>query len=150
MTLRKFNRPIVANNGIDRFFNDFFYLPNATSNDSKNTFRSQVPAVNITEEDENFIISVAAPGMKKADFSIEINDGTMSISGELSAKAEEETEKFTRREFNFSSFERRFTLPENIKEDKVKASYKDGILNVEIPKETSKEIKDKKKLISIS
>ncbi|MBD3635899.1 MAG: Hsp20/alpha crystallin family protein [Crocinitomicaceae bacterium] len=109
----------------------------------------EVPAVNISEDDNNFDISVAVPGMNKEDFNISIDDGVMTISAETKSENEEKEENFTRREYNYSSFERRFTLPENAKEDAVEASYKNGILKIQIPKLMEDEQKNKK-VITVS
>lgn len=150
MTIRKLNRPLRSTNDFDQIFNDFFHRPVATINEGKKKFLGEVPAVNISESDESFDIDVAAPGMKKADFEIEINEGILTISSAKKEEKEEKSDQFTRREFNYSTFERRFTLPENVEEKKVKASYTDGILKIEIPKSKAEDQKDKKRLITIS
>ena len=76
--------------------------------------------------------------------------GVMSISSVVKEESTSEEENFTRREFNYSSFERRFTLPENAKEEEVNATYIDGILKIEIPKMKAEEVNDKKKTITVS
>lgn len=149
MTLRKLNRPFTFNNDFDQFFNDFFQSP-TVSKGAKKVSWGAVPAVNIQETEEGYDISVAAPGMNKEDFKIELNEGVMSISSETKSEKEDTNDNFTRREFNYSSFERRFTIPENVKEEDVKASYSDGILKIEIPKMKEEEQKETKKLITIS
>lgn len=148
MTIRRLNRPFTFNNDFDRFFNDFFNAPTQSGTVKRKTDAS-LPAVNIEESEEAFHISVAAPGKQKEDFNIEIHDGIMSISSEESTESTSEEPNFTRREFNYSSFERRFTLPENIAEDNVKAEYVDGILKIAIPKVTEQP-KENKKTITIS
>lgn len=150
MTIRKLHRPVRSTNDFDQIFNNFFHRPVATINEGKKKFFGEVPAVNISESDKSFDINVAAPGMKKTDFKIEINEGVLTISSEQKEENEEAADKFTRREFNYSTFERRFTLPENAEEKKVKASYTDGILKIEIPKSKVEDQKDKKTLIAIS
>ncbi|MEX1003272.1 MAG: Hsp20/alpha crystallin family protein [Crocinitomicaceae bacterium] len=147
MTLRKYNKPYSLSHDFDRFFNDFFLTPKIIG-DSGNDLMSNIPAVNIEEENEQFAIQLAAPGMKKDDFKIEIDDGVMTISSETKEEHESANDKFTRREFNYSSFSRSFTLPENIDEDGVKAQYKDGILTIAVPK--TKEVAQKSRLIDIS
>ena len=148
MTLiRRTNKPYSLSNEFDRFFNDFFLTPKATVADDRGLI-SSMPAVNIEEQDNQFAISVAAPGMKKDDFKIEIEDGIMTISSEKKEEKETKEENFTRREFNYSSFRRSFTLPENIDEEAVKAKYQDGILNITVPK--TKEVPQKSRLIDIS
>lgn len=150
MTIRKLNRPFTFNNDLDQFFNDFFQAPEATIKDRKKRFWGEVPAVNISETDKDYNISVAAPGMSKEDFKIEIDEGIMSISSSVKEESTSEEENFTRREYNYSSFERRFTLPENVKDEEVNATYIDGILKIVIPKLNPEEKNDKKKTIKVS
>lgn len=150
MTIRKLNRPFTFNNDLDQFFHDFFQAPEATLKERKKKFYGEVPAVNISESDSGYSISVAAPGKSKEDFKIEIDEGIMSISSSTSEETTSEEENFTRREYNYSSFERRFTLPENVKEDEVNATYVDGILRIEIPKLNPDEKEDTKKTVQIS
>jgi HSP20 family protein len=97
---------------------------------------SMIPAVNIRENEEAFMLDLAAPGMKKADFKINLDNNVLSISSEKKQEHEEENsnEKWTRREFAYSSFCRTFTLPKSVDLDKIKADYKEGILAVSLPK----------------
>lgn len=110
------------------------------SNDLPSVFKSNfntgmsLPKVNISETDNAFKVSLAAPGMKKEDFSIEIDNGILSISSQMEQDNRTEEEQFTRREFQYASFQRSFTLPESVQSEKIKASYNDGILNLELPK----------------
>ena len=150
MTIRRLNRPFTYDSNFDQLFNDFFAAPKASTKEGKKRTFGEVPAVNISETENSFDISVAAPGMKKSDFQIEINEGVMSISSEKSSEENETKSNFTRQEFNYSSFERRFTLPENIDENEVVATYEDGILQVVLPKAKEEEVKETKKLITIS
>lgn len=95
---------------------------------------TNVPAVNIKENEVNFELELAIPGYKKVDFKVEIDDNVLTISSE--AKSENGTKEgnYTRREFSFSSFKRAFTLPETIDEAKINANYEDGILRFSLPK----------------
>ena len=97
-----------------------------------------IPAVNIQEKNTNFVVQLAVPGLKKENFNIEVEDDVLKISAEVSSEKEEkntETEtKFTRKEFNYSSFKRSFTLPENVNVDEVNATYKEGVLEITLPK----------------
>ncbi len=95
-----------------------------------------VPAVNVRETAAGFHIEVAAPGMKKEDFSLNLDRNLLTISAEeRSEQSEKDTEgKYTRREFSYRSFKRAFTLPEAADSDKVEATYKDGILTIAVPK----------------
>ena len=97
---------------------------------------STLPAVNVRENQNEFIIEVAAPGMKKDDFNLDFDNGRLTISSELSEESKnDEGEKFTRREYYYRSFQRSFTVPQNIVDsDKIQAKYTDGILKVTLPK----------------
>lgn len=95
---------------------------------------NNVPAVNIKENEKDFELELAVPGRKKEDFNIEVDDNVMTVSSEVKNENEITEENFTRKEFGFTSFKRAFTLPETIDEDKIKASYEDGILKFTLPK----------------
>ena len=97
---------------------------------------STLPAVNVKENDDEFILDVAAPGMKKSDFKINYDNGRLTISSEISNEnIEKEGERTTLQEFNYRSFQRSFNVQENIVDpDKIKARYEDGILHVTLPK----------------
>jgi HSP20 family protein len=95
---------------------------------------SMIPAVNIRESEDAFILDLAAPGKKKEDFKINLDNNVLSISAEQKQQDEETNERWTRREFAYSSFTRSFTLPKSVDLDKIKADYKDGILAVSLPK----------------
>ena len=97
---------------------------------------SSMPAVNVKESENEFNIEVAAPGMKKDDFSVSVDNDRLTISAERKdEKKDEDNENFTRQEFSYQSFQRTFQLPNNVVDaDKIKASYNNGILNVNVPK----------------
>ncbi len=144
MTLVKFrNRDLFPT-----FFNDFF---NRDIFDLSNTTfdNSTMPAVNIKETKDEYVVEMAAPGMKKDDFKIELDNNLLVISSEVEAKNEEkENGQFTRREFSYSAFKRSFTLPKTIEEKSIKANYSEGVLTINLPKR--EEAKEKpKRLISI-
>ncbi len=102
------------------------------------------PSVNVVETTENFRIDVAAPGVPKENFKINIEKNLLTISASnQSEKTEESKEedkntRFTRREFNYASFQRSFHLPENIQTEDISANYEQGILTLTLPKATSK------------
>src|SRR5699024_2319013 len=81
--------------------------------------RFSVPAVNLKETDAGYEVHLAAPGLKKEDFKISLEDKVLTISSEKSTESEEKEEKFTRKEYSYSSFSRSFTLPENIDKESV-------------------------------
>jgi HSP20 family protein len=93
-----------------------------------------VPAVNIKELNSQFEIELAAPGMKKDDFEIEVEDGVLSISSTQEEEQVNEKGKFTRREFSYSSFRRSFSLPDSVDSTNIDATYKEGVLLVLLPK----------------
>jgi HSP20 family protein len=93
-----------------------------------------VPAVNIVESKEEYKLSIAVPGMKKSDFEINVEGNMLTISSEKTEESEDSDFKFTRKEYNYSSFSRSFTLPDEISKDKIQASYTDGVLHLTLPK----------------
>ena len=131
MSLIKY-RPFRTNN-LDRFFNDFHAMSNMDffHNDRSNT----LPAVNVTELDGSFEISLAAPGYDKEDFEVVVDQGHLVISVEKEKSSEETNNgRFTRKEFNYSSFTKRFHLSKEIDQEDISAEYENGILKVSLKK----------------
>jgi HSP20 family protein len=93
-----------------------------------------MPAVNIVDNKDDFSVSVAVPGMKKEDFNIDVNGNMLTISCEKEENKEQKEAKFTRKEYNYSSFSRSFTLPDEVNKEKINARYEDGVLNLSLPK----------------
>jgi HSP20 family protein len=94
-----------------------------------------IPAVNVKEDDNKFEIEVAAPGMKKDDFRVKLENDLLTICSERKDEKNEKNENYSRREFSYQSFQRSFNLPEgHILSDKISAKYNDGILHIELPK----------------
>src|SRR5438034_9742490 len=94
-----------------------------------------VPAVNIAENNNDYKVTVAAPGLKKNDFKINVDGNLLTISAETEeTKEEKDDERYTRKEYNYSSFSRSFTLPEEVNREKIDASYEDGVLKLTLPK----------------
>lgn len=93
-----------------------------------------IPAVNIVENKDHYQLSLSAPGLKKADFKIDLDDDILTISSEKEDNKEEKDGKYTRQEYNYSSFSRSFTLPAGADKEKVSAKYEDGVLKVNIPR----------------
>jgi len=116
----------------DRFFdNELLDWSNRNFSPTNTT----LPSVNIKENDEGFEVELAAPGLEKKDFKIELNNNLLTISSEKKIESEvKEGEQFTRREFSYQSFSRSFTLPNSANAEKVAAKYDNGILRVMIPK----------------
>ena len=92
------------------------------------------PAVNVVEGENGFRIELAAPGFNKSDFKLNLEKNQLTISAQKEEKTTETNEKYTRKEFNYASFQRVFTLPNSVDSEKIGALYTDGILNVTLPK----------------
>lgn len=93
-----------------------------------------VPSVNIREQKDDFSVTLAVPGMKKSDFKIELDGNQMMISSEKEETTENSEENYSRKEYNYSSFCRSFTLPESVDTGKISATYRDGLLSLLLPK----------------
>lgn len=101
-----------------------------------------LPSVNIKEGTDEFEVNMAAPGLDKKDFKIELDNGVLTISSEKKVEKEiKKGQKFTRREFSYQSFNRTFTLPDIVEADKISAKYENGILKVVIPKKEEAKIR---------
>lgn len=132
MTLVKFN-PEKRNNSLlpgfsdvfDSIFNDTFF------NDRMVT---RVPAVNISETENNYHVELAAPGLKKEDFNLNLERNVLNISVEQTASQQDNQKNYSKREYSYSSFVRSFTLPESADDSQINASYNDGILRIDIAK----------------
>ena len=125
----------IAKNGgrIPALFDDFFKPWNEWFDTSSWPRTMNVPAVNITENKDSYLVSLAAPGMKKEDFRIDVDGNMLTISSEKEESKEEKDKKFTKQEYNYSSFSRSFTLPDQINKEKIEAKYEDGVLKVTLP-----------------
>lgn len=116
-------------------FDDFFKPWNEWFDDSSLWGRTlTVPAVNIREDKDNFLVTLAAPGMKKDDFEIDMEGNMLSISCEKEETKEEEEVKYNRKEYNYTSFCRSFTIPQEVNKDKIEAKYEEGVLKLVLPK----------------
>jgi len=93
-----------------------------------------VPSANVTETPKEYLVELAAPGLNREDFKVEVNDRVLTISSEKNEEKKEEKEGYSKREFSYNSFSRSFSLPDNVKEGNIDAKYKDGILKISIPK----------------
>ena len=113
---------------MDEFFNDAI-------NANRDSF---VPSIDISESNDQFMISAQLPGMKKEDINISLENGRLSLSGERTFKQEEEGKTFHRVETKYGSFNRSFQLPDNVDEDSIQASYENGLLNITINKQENK------------
>jgi len=137
-----------SNEMFPSFFDDFFGRDWFFDNDLNS--KGTLPSVNIKENEDGYAVEMAAPGMNKKDFKIEIDNNTLTISYEKETKSENDrNDKFTRREFNYQSFSRSFTLPNTVEAEKIEAKYNEGILSLRIPKKDEAKQKPSR-LISIS
>lgn len=94
-----------------------------------------MPAVNVSETNDDFIIKVAAPGMKKEDFKISFQNNLLTISSEKKVEEKQDDAEYSRREFNYQSFQRTFKVRNmDVDAEKISAKYTDGILNIKLPK----------------
>jgi HSP20 family protein len=132
MTLVKFNGN-RTNNALLPGFNDVF---ESILNDTFFTDRmvTRVPAVNISESADKYFIELAAPGLKKGDFKISIDDNHLNVSVEQQNEQADNNRKFNKREFSYTSFVRSFTLPDMADHNRVEALYEDGVLCIEVAK----------------
>jgi HSP20 family protein len=115
---------VVLNDFLNRSISDI------VGSDLSNSY----PAVNIHEDDNNFEIALAAPGLAKEDFQIQLDKNQLTISAKKEAEQKTEGTRYTRREFNYSAFKRNFTLPEHIDKSNIKANYQNGVLELLVPK----------------
>jgi len=128
----------------DRFFdNDLFDWSNRNYSNTNTT----LPSVNIKENTDGYEVEMAAPGLQKTDFKIELNNSLLTISSEKKVENEtKEGEQFSKKEFSYQSFSRSFTLPNSVDSEKIEAKYENGILKVNIPKKEEAKPKPAKQI----
>ena len=146
MSLIKRSNGSGSDSSVRTILSDFFDADRFFSNSIFN--EEWVPAVNILDSQKDFQIELAAPGLKKDDFKISIENGVLTISAETKEEKEEKEKNYTRQEFSYESFCRAFTLPENASEEKIDAKYENGVLKLTVAKKVPTAIK--KKEISIA
>ena len=140
----------TADNWLPSIFDDMFKTDWLGGTSNVNNIGVSIPAVNIQETEENFLVEVAAPGKTKEDFNIELDKDVLTISSETKKEnKEEEKGKFTRREFSYSTFKRAFSLPETVDSTKINASYENGVLLINLPKKEEAKVQAKR-MIEIS
>jgi HSP20 family protein len=132
MTLVKFN-PDKRNSSLLPGFSDVF---DSVFNDTffNDGMVARVPAVNISEMENKYHVELAAPGLKKEDFKLNLDRNVLNIAVEQTAGQEDSQKNYSKREYSYSSFVRSFTLPESADDSQINASYTDGILRVDIAK----------------
>jgi len=144
MSIVNFNRPFFPS--WNNFFDDI--LPETKFINGEWINRS-VPAANIEEKENSFVIKMAVPGVEKEDINIEIKDNQIIVSAGNETSEEEEKKNYSRKEYSYKSFKRSFTLPKNVNDDQVEANYKNGELVVELP--NSNEVpKEDSKIVNVA
>ncbi|HLN54395.1 MAG TPA: Hsp20/alpha crystallin family protein [Bacteroidales bacterium] len=127
--------PSITRSSFRPFFPSLFDDDFFSSMPSTNRMNTHMPAVNIREDEKNYFLELAVPGMDKKDLKIDIDEDVLTISSEQKNEHEDKQDGYTRKEFSYSSFARSFYIPENVNKDNINASYKDGILTVSFPKQ---------------
>ena len=130
------------NYGVNPFFNDVF---DSILNDSflSDKLSSRVPAVNIAETESEFHIELAAPGLKKEDFKINLDKNILSVSAEKKTENTDEGKRYSKKEYSYNSFVRSFTLPDTIDHSKIDAEYTDGILKLNVAKKEEAKVQSR-------
>ena len=121
-----------------------FYMPNIFDDDFFHVLSngtSSKPAVNISENEKNYVLEFAVPGIEKKDIKIDMNEDVLTVSSETKNESEENKNGYKRKEFSYTAFSRSFYVPEDVNTEKIEANYKDGILSVSLPKQ--EEVKNK-------
>ena len=129
------------NDWFSGFLSDVFEDNRAIESFKRNT----LPAVNISEDSKEYLVEVCAPGINKEDIKVKIEDDLLSISFKNESKKEQNEKNYSKREYTYSSFERKTTIPKNVLHDQISANFENGILTIKLPKnevkpENSKDI----------
>jgi HSP20 family protein len=141
---RPFRDMVSIQDEMNKLFDDFFGRPLVRTEWTEGVW---TPSVDVSEDKDNVIIKAEMPGMKKDDVKISVQDGVITLRGEKKQETEEKDKNYHRIERSYGSFCRSFQLPTTVKTDKIKASYKEGVLSVTLPK--TEEVKPKEIPISI-
>jgi HSP20 family protein len=120
--------PTLSNFFDDFFTRDLFSWPSTSSTGTS------IPKVNIFETDNEFHVEMAAPGMAKDDFKVELDNNQLTISSHKESENADDNKNYQRREYSYQSFSRTFHLPDSAEAEKINAKYVDGVLNLSIPK----------------
>ena len=126
-------------NHMNRVFGDFYFPTNREEGDLP--MWNWNPVVDVYDNDDNIVLKAEIPGIDKKDIEIDVKGRVLTLKGERSSDNEVKEDNYYRRERCFGKFERAFTLPVNVELDKIKANYKDGVLEIEIPKPEEKKPK---------
>ena len=124
--MRRYEQNWLPGSVNDLFANDWMTRTNATA-----------PAINVIEDEKDYKVEVAAPGMNKEDFKVNVTDDNylvLTMEKKNESKDEDKKRKYLRREFSYHKFEQSLALPEDVNKDEIKASVNDGVLTIDIPK----------------
>lgn len=130
MTLVRFNQPRRAM--FPEFFNDV--MENFMNNSDLSAVKNTQPLSNVKETEKGFEVEFALPGFSKNDVEIDVNDNVLTVSSKKEESKNEENENYTRREFYYGEFKRSYSLPKSVDQENIKATFKDGILTLDLPK----------------
>lgn len=131
-------------NWLPNIFNDFF------DNDWMVKANSTAPAINVIESEKEYKVELAAPGMTKNDFHVQLaDDNTLTISMEKKNENKDENKKYLRREFSYSKFEQSMIIPDDVEKEKINASVNDGVLTIDLPKKMNEEKAQASKVIEV-
>ena len=131
-------------NWLPSIFNDFF------DNDWMVKANSTAPAINVIESEKEYKVELAAPGMTKNDFHVQLaDDNTLTISMEKKNENKDENKKYLRREFSYSKFEQSMIIPNDVEKEKINASVNDGVLTIDLPKKMNEEKAQASKVIEV-
>lgn len=119
---------------MNRLFNTFFDSPSPSNGGNHAAARRWIPAMDVVETDEHFVLRADLPGLSESDVKIEVEDNVLTVSGERKAEHEQRSEGYYRVERSFGSFSRSLTLPEGVDADSIQGSFNNGVLEVRIPK----------------
>jgi HSP20 family protein len=133
--------------GVSRPWLDFLEPENFFPSEMFRSMKNSLPAVNVSENNKNYNVEVIAPGFKKEDFKINVEDDILNIRAESKQEQTEEGRgtQYSRREYNYNAFTRSFRLPDNVKDDAIVANYEDGILKLTLPK-SSEQVRASKEI----
>ncbi|HLF63575.1 MAG TPA: Hsp20/alpha crystallin family protein [Saprospiraceae bacterium] len=141
-------RPFIRKSyGLPSVFDDLF--GSSIGNVIGADFATNVPSVNISEAQNGYQLEIAAPGLSKEDFKISLDKDRLTVSAEKSLGNETTEGKFTRREFNYSSFSRSFVLPKTVDKEQIAAKYENGVLMLTAPKKAEVVKEEKSRMIEI-
>ena len=132
-----------TNSWIPTVFNDLFY------NDLMPKVNQTAPAINVKESDNAYTVELAAPGMKKEDFNVHIDDEgnlVVKLESKQDHKEEDKNTRYLRREFSYTKFEQTLILPDDVKKDAISAKVENGVLTVELPKVVEEKVKLSRKI----